>query len=183
MGKGEAGKSWVQRFHDREFMEIQEAFCEGDLELLEVVRLEDPGFIGGFDDHGFAWFHTALSIGTDEVVEWFYLHGAGPHVRGEHGTTALCELIDSKADARLDRVRRLIDEGADVNEFSLSYAPLHVAVNVGAVECCRLLLASGADPDLRAEIDDFWTAREFASFRGHPDIEPMLRDAPALPQS
>jgi ankyrin repeat protein len=58
---------------------------------------------------------------------------------------------------------RLLDAGADPNQRGLNdWTALHFAVVETNVEAVRLLLARGADRELRTRIDDYETALELA---------------------
>ena len=74
--------------------------------------------------------------------------------------------------------RWLIERGAAVNAkrvvWDCNSTALHVATEGGATELARLLLESGADPNIR---DDKYegTALDWAEFCGQPEIAALLR--------
>ena len=63
----------------------------------------------------------------------------------------------------IEVMSRLLDAGADPNQRGLNdWTALHFAVQETNVEGVRLLLARGADRELRTRIDDYDTALEMA---------------------
>jgi ankyrin repeat protein len=84
-----------------------------------------------------------------------------------------------------DRVRKLLDAGADINarEASktselisggarLQYTPLHWAANYGDVEMVELLISRGAELDV--EDPDYSTPLYLAAEQGHPKVVKFL---------
>jgi ankyrin repeat protein len=67
----------------------------------------------------------------------------------------------------VDVMARLLDAGADPDQRGLNdWTALHFAVHETNVEAVRLLLAHGADRELRTRIDDCETALEMARLGG-----------------
>jgi ankyrin repeat protein len=63
----------------------------------------------------------------------------------------------------VDVIARLLDAGADPNQRGINdWTALMMAVVETNVEAVRLLLARGADPELRTRIDDYETALDIA---------------------
>jgi hypothetical protein len=76
-----------------------------------------------------------------------------------------------------DRVRKLLDAGADVNVKNantgrLQYTPLHWAAYYGHLEIAELLISRGADLD--AEDPDYSTPLYLAAEQGHPKVVEFL---------
>jgi hypothetical protein len=58
------------------------------------------------------------------------------------------ELAKAAFDGDVETVRRLLDEGADVDARGRNWSPLHAAIENGQVACVRLLIARGANVDV-----------------------------------
>ncbi|MCM0000870.1 MAG: ankyrin repeat domain-containing protein, partial [Erythrobacter sp.] len=89
--------------------------------------------------------HLAASLAWREGVEFLLSQGISPDAPSLHGLTPLMVLGPGKRAA--DVARALVAAGADVNaQAPTGMCPLHAAEEVAVVE---VLLAAGADPDLR----------------------------------
>lgn len=91
-------------------------------DVLTVCTLLDEGIdVNAMDDHGLTALHRAVWVGHQGMVR---------------------VLIESGADINAKRV---------VGEVGNAWAPLHLAAVNDRVECARLLLEAGADPDPKDE--------------------------------
>jgi ankyrin repeat protein len=86
-----------------------------------------------------------------------------------------------------DKVKKLLDAGADVNvressKDRLQYTPLHWAANNGDLEIAEILISRGADLD--AEDPTYSTPLYLAAEQGHPKIvgfvEPDVHHAASI---
>jgi len=83
--------------------------------------------------------------------------------------------MNACAEGRVDAVRKLLDEGADVNRANWDgVTPLIIACGNGHVDVARLLLEKGAEVD-KAEKEG-WTPLIIASRQGHVDVARLLLD-------
>lgn len=83
---------------------------------------------------------------------------------------------------RVDDVRRLIDQGADVDFADKNgYTPLHFAAQEHAVEALQLLIAAGARLELEDSYGNTPLWRATANSRGRGEAIAVLRNAGADP--
>lgn len=89
-------------------------------------------------------------------------------------------MVWSAADKDTDVLRAFLDADADVDATTGDgLSALMRAAQAGKVEAVKLLLAHGADPNLRRDTDD--TALDLALANHHGDIAALLRAAGAKP--
>lgn len=75
----------------------------------------------------------------------------------------------------LDQVKKLLDNGADVNiKYLFSFTPLHKAASSSHKDIAELLIAYGAN--INAQCDSGWTALHWASHFGNENILKILLD-------
>ncbi len=75
-------------------------------------------------------------------------------------------------------VKRLIEEGADVNtqDQDLGWTALELASGKGHIEVVKLLIEEGANVNAQDQDGLGWTALISASYHGHPEIVKLLID-------
>jgi ankyrin repeat protein len=120
----------------------------------------------GVDDAGVPLLMLATLFGDAPLVDQLLKHGAGPNQTDKDGATALMWAIPD-----IQKVRRLLDRGADVNARSsnLGRTPLLIAAGYpGTADVLTLLLAKGAD--LRAKDAAGLTALDIA-MQSDADVE------------
>jgi len=83
-------------------------------------------------------------------------------------------LHSAARDGDINAVKRLLNEGADVNatEPGFRYTALTWAAMKGHTDIVKLLIEKGAD--VNAKISNVWTALTSAAYRGHTDIAKLL---------
>jgi len=102
------------------------------------------------------------------------LRGAGAEL-SKRDTLDL-EFLRAVKNGRMDKTRRLINRGVDVNTRNeKGAAGLAIAAYWNHVEIVRLLLSSGADPGNKGP--DGLTALEWAQHRKHQDVVELLTAA------
>ncbi len=85
---------------------------------------------------------------------------------------------------KLDRVRRLLDDGADVDCRDVNQlTPLYFAASHGFNDICRLLLERGADPNVGKSGDIEGSALTQAAVWGHFDTVKTLIEFKADPNA
>src|SRR5688572_19228275 len=84
-------------------------------------------------------------------------------------------LIEAVYKREVDKIRSLLDSGADVNEEGPNgLTALIYAANEGEIEIVKLLLKHGAD--VNARNPSVGTALTAAAFKGHTDVVEILLD-------
>ncbi|KAL8645314.1 MAG: hypothetical protein Q9226_007358, partial [Calogaya cf. arnoldii] len=130
--------------------------------------------------------HFATSAASMSVIDLLMKYGADPHAQGFTGRTSIqCALLNYREEV----VCWAISKGADVNIFSTPTAPpanqgntrvvetpLIIATKDGRWNIVKLLLASGADPNLPAHAP--WTVLCDAAAGSAPlEIIELVADA------
>jgi len=96
----------------------------------------------------------------------------------EAGADADYALHDLASVGYVDRVRQLVDAGADVNaKDNNGRTPLRWAASEGHADVARLLVDAGAD--VNAKDNNGWTPLRWAASEGHADAARLLVDAGA----
>jgi hypothetical protein len=157
--------------HD-DLRRIDEAFAAGDMTALRAALGDPADFpnnamplaVGPILTYAIYW--SPLSF-----IEELLAIGADPNGHDNDGfpplLAALCKTHPQpgskpRSDV-VDVMARLLYAGADPNQRGLNdWTALHFAVHETNVEAVRLLLARGADCELRTRIDDCDTPLEMA---------------------
>ncbi len=74
-----------------------------------------------------------------------------------------------------ETVSKMIQLGEDVNQKSLGKAPIHFAARYNRAEILKVLLAHGADLNMRS--DEGFTAAKYAELSGAKDALAVLKQA------
>jgi hypothetical protein len=151
----------------KEFKAIDDAYRIGDLDaVLEALRdptgfpnCAHPSGMGLSDfplEHAIYWSPLAF-------IQTLLEHGADPNCRSRGGFPSLIAALSTDRADRLDVVRLLLSSGADVQQRGVNdWTPLHYAVSLDDATAVTLLLAHGADPNVRTRIDNYATPLEEA---------------------
>jgi ankyrin repeat protein len=119
---------------------------------------------------------TAINLGRYDEAEAMLLHDPGRIGPDGRDTIALHLAVSKR---NLAAIRWLLAHGVDVNAKRLmwdcNHTALHMTAESGAVEIARLLLAAGADPNIR---DDKFnsTVLGWAIFFGRAELEELVRE-------
>jgi quinoprotein dehydrogenase-associated probable ABC transporter substrate-binding protein len=113
---------------------------------------------------------TPDQIVTEERVE-AWLHD---------GSKLSAELSNAVVASDRERVGRLLDKGADINQLDQQgFAPIHAAARARDSDMIELLLARGADVNARDA--DGWTPLMHAAFRNHvPSVNALAKGGAKL---
>jgi len=161
---------------------IHETYRKGDLEGLKAALGNPPDFpnnnpesFGGGTCLEYALYHSPLGF-----VRTLLELGADPNYPDSAGFPSLIAALSSGRDDALERVTLLLDAGADINQRGLNdWSPLHYAAANDDVAAIELLLARGADPAARTNVDDFATPLEEAEHLGRREAaRALMRLAP-----
>jgi ankyrin repeat protein len=113
---------------------------------------------------------AALSLGDMNLAQQVWDSGSPDHFRG------VLHLMSKRGD--VPAVEWLLEKGADPNthwaHWDADVTPLHLAALAGHEGVARLLLANGADSEVRDSKHDS-TATEWAEFFGHSDLVRLLK--------
>jgi len=160
------------RAEEKRFQRIDAAFAAGDMAALRAAVDDPPEFPNNVMPLGVGPILTyAIYWSPLRFIEELLAIGADPNGHDNDGfpplIAALCKTHPQPGSlARSDVVEvmtRLLDAGADPNQRGLNdWTALHFAVVETNVEAVKLLLARGADRELRTRIDDYETALELA---------------------
>jgi ankyrin repeat protein len=158
---------------------IAAAYRDGDLEGLKAALGHPPDFpncgnpagMGGGTCLEYALYHSPVAF-----VRTLLELGADPNYPDAAGFPSLLAALSSgRADA-LERVALLLDAGADIGQHGLNdWTPLHYAAATDDVKAIELLLARGADPTARTNVDDHATPLEEAEHLGRREAARALR--------
>ena len=125
-------------------MQFYYAAAQGDVNLVQTLLAQGMSAdTVAFDE---SMLIRAAQFGQIEVAKMLLAHGANVNYKGPAGYTALTSAVE---EGSLERVRLLLDTGADMSILggSGSGTALHSAARYGQVEIVRLLLQRGADPN------------------------------------
>jgi ankyrin repeat protein len=102
--------------------------------------------------------------------------GADPNYDDPAGFPSLIATLSADRPDRWELLKLLLDHGADVLQRGVNgYTPLHHAAATNDVPAIELLLAHGADPGARTNVDDYATPLEEAERGNHHAAAAALR--------
>jgi ankyrin repeat protein len=159
-----------------------EAYVRGDLEALREALSNPPDFPNcrqPFDmavgDHPLEYAIYWSPAGF--VAELIRL-GADPNYLDPAGFPPLIAAVSARRSDRNEILKLLLENGADTAQRGINdWTALHFAVAERDIGAVRLLLAHGADPDLKTRIDDYTSALEDAEAAGFAEAVASIREA------
>ena len=165
----------------RDEIEIHNAFLTGDLSALRNGLGDPAGFPNvplplGLGVHCLQY---AIAHSPAALVRALLEEGADPNYADPAGFPSLLEALATDRPDRHEIVELLLDHGADVQQRGINgYSPLHQAAARDDVRAIEILLARGADPAARTDVDDHATALEEAELLGRAAEVEALRRGP-----
>jgi len=160
-----------------ELSKLLKSCGKGDTATVKALLDSHKFDLSCMDDEGNTPLHWAAVGGHVDICKMLLDHGADEEVKSRDGFTPMHSVAQED---HKDVLKLLLDRGAKVdvpNGEDNNNTTLHYAACWGAVQCCKLLLASGAAVDAKAL--DRSTPLSFASEKGHTAIARMLIEAGA----
>ena len=161
-------------------LKLHDAYVRGDLETVRRLLGDPPDFPNCTGPRGlgeivleYAIYHSPIAF-----VETLLELGSDPVYEDHAGYPAIIAALSSGRPDRLDLVGLLLDRGADIQQLGVNgYTPLHWAACENDPQLVEWLLARGADPRARTNVDDCATPLEEALILGHQEAARALRTA------
>jgi len=159
-----------------------EAYVRGDIEALRDALGHPPDFPNcrqPFDmavgDHPLEY---AIYWSPGVFIAELLRLGADPNYPDPAGFPPLIAAVSAHRADRNEILKLLLEQGADTAQRGINdWTPLHFAVAERDIGVVKLLLAYGADPDLKTGIDDYTSAIEDAEAAGFAEAVALLREA------
>ncbi|MEQ2259919.1 hypothetical protein XENORESO_000450 [Xenotaenia resolanae] len=144
---------------------------EGHLHIVQYL-VKDCGADVHLRAHdGMTCLHAAAHMGHQAVVVWLVTcTDVGLSCQDREGATAMHFAASRGHHCILEK---LLHMGSKVIKDFWGGTPLHDAAENGELECCKILLANGANPT-DEDIDGF-TAADLAEYNGHSECARYLR--------
>ena len=181
LGAGTAAEMTSDRCETyRRHNAAHEAYVRGDLKALRDALDDPPDFPNCRQPFDLAVGDHPLEYAiywspADFVCELIRL-GADPNYPDPAGFPPLIAAVSARRADRNEILTLLLQNGADIAQRGINdWTPLHFAVAQGDIEAVKLLLAYGADPDLRTRIDDCTSALDDAEAAGFSEAAALMR--------
>ena len=157
---------------------IHEAYLRGDLAALKSLLGDPPDFPNcrGPRSMGEIILEYAIYWSPLPFIRTLLELGADVNYTDPAGFPSLMAALSTKRADKLQLLALLLSFGADLRQRGNNdYTPLHYAAALDEPETVELLLAHGADPDARTNIDDYATPLEEAQNLGRAKAVQALR--------
>ena len=166
----------------RNAIALHEAYVRGDLAEVKALLGDPSDFPNCRGPMGlgeivleYAIYHSPIPF-IQKLLEM----GADPEYGNHAGYPSLVAALSSARSDRLEILDLLLSHGADIQQRGVNgYTPLHWAVGEDDPRLVEWLLARGADPKARTNVDDCATPLEEAVILGHARAADALRTAEA----
>src|SRR3954453_14301521 len=159
-----------------------EAYIRGNLEALQAALGNPPDFPNYRQPFDMAVGDHPLEYATYWSPAAFLAElirlGADPNYPDPAGFPPLIAAVSARRSDRNEILKLLLENGADPAQRGINdWTPLHFAVGERDIGAVRLLLAHGADPDLKTRIDDYTGALEDAEAADFTEAVAVMREA------
>jgi len=160
---------------------LHDAYRRGDLDAVRTALGNPADFPNCRGPRGmgenvleYAIYHSPLAF-----IRKLLDLGANPNYGDHAGFPSLIAALSADRPDRQDLLQLLLDHGADISQRGVNdYTPLHYAAATNDVPAIELLLARGADPGARTNVDDYATPLEEAERgRHHAAVAALRRGA------
>jgi len=143
-----------------------DAIKSGDFERVKALLSADPQLVASRSEAGESAILTAVYRGHKDIVNLLVARGAE------------MTIFEAAAAGEVERVERLVDNGAPVNGLSADgWTPLHLASFFGHARIVELLLAHEADVRATSKNSTANTALHAALAGRHPFVAGLLMGA------
>jgi uncharacterized protein len=171
---GENRRELYQMFHA-----ANRAYRDGDLVGLRAALGNPLGFPNCIQPHALGCGNYPLEYAIYRspitFVERLLDAGADPNYPDTGGFPSLIAALSTERSDKHELLGLLLARGADsAQRGNNDWTPLHYAVARRDIEALRLLIAHGADPTLRTNIDDRTTPIEDAAAAGFGEAVELL---------
>jgi uncharacterized protein len=170
------------------FLKIDAAFRAGDADALRAALGDPPEFPNvpcGPEPTACGCLQNAIYHSPLRFIRTLLELGADPNYDDRDGFPSLIAALSSAQRGSpsergdlYELLELLLSSGADPNQHGVNdEAPLHWLAASGDLRGIELLLARGADPELRTRIDDLESPLEAAERSGQTAAAALLREA------
>uniref|UniRef100_A0A1B0DGC2 Uncharacterized protein n=1 Tax=Phlebotomus papatasi TaxID=29031 RepID=A0A1B0DGC2_PHLPP len=157
-----------------EALELYE-LSQQDFHELEILLGEKPEYAKKKDSNERSLLHWASLAGRDQLVK--LLLTMNPALLSERDDTNASPLILAALGGRLDVMKILVDNGADISDKNWNgHSSLQYACSKGFKDIVEYLLDKGADVNVRDDRND--TCLHRLASTGRTDIMEMLIKSP-----
>lgn len=129
---------------DKGYTPLHTSVLDGQY-LTSVYLLDHGAQPNAANERGLTPLHCAAEKGRQEQLHLLISKGAEVDAQSLRGTPLQCAAADGMKNA----VKMLLDNHANPNSVSQQmHTPLALAIRANSIDCARLLLKAGADPNM-----------------------------------
>lgn len=157
---------------------IHEAYRRGDLAALKTLLGDPPDFPNCSGPRGMGEIILEYAIYWSPLafIRTLLELGADVNYGNPAGFPSLIAALSTEREDMLQLLALLLSFGADLRQRGNNdYTPLHYAAALDDPQAIELLLAHGADPQARTNVDDYATPLEEAENLGRRKAAEALR--------